>query len=1298
VADPSAELIAALAGSPPRRQLRARKPDQLNPYTVELMRYKRRLVRNDWQDAVVSQREVGERQRAERDLEREAARARAREEPVDEETRLLREQQREERRKKKAEREEKRKEAARRREERAAIESARQAESLRGAPDAAGLFAMYGGIITDDEDGDAAPGDRDGSRNAARTYGRRGQSAAARDDESRSPSASSASSFQVRPPRKRRRMPSGSAALPGSDGEQQMAISMSSDPSSSSDDASSSGAPSRGRGRSHSAMREGEDREAYYARQLRMLRRVMPLNMAKRHIADLRAMHRGKDYHSDGHISATPEADSSSDTDMLVRPQHSTPATSVGQAEERELAPGEARRRIVSRQDVDDARFAIVGDSLSEDDAPSPVTMSSSSSEDDEQTSAFQSDLRWWAAPTDAGQPAIRQRAHLDDVDKLLLRTRSHAQPARRRSAAVARPKTYTVAARSTHAPLTKSSRPETSRNAARAVPSAARSRHRYASGAAPRAQNPPVVNPLQQRRFDLRDDTLLFDFEIPTVLAMPPRPARDLNSAPGAHEPGAAAHLTPVQRTPQSLIAKSPSTLRSDPVDSSPLAHHRQLAKSPLLGVTGSHAKPRVDGRVALAPRPNDSVPEHLRAQQVEAEEWADYKTLTLDFGICPLSPGISFHPEGYIGRGRLHELLHLRLEQAEEAPAEIRTVAFVDVELRPEWGCQRLLDELPHVFDALFRAVQRAVGPDAEDVASSLKRAASALDDVLRFLCLRITRLQQQEGRGEAEHAQRAALSETTRLLDRLDSAGLRQGSSVAGNAGLVLSLYWFPVEIRWRALVLDACQRDRAELGPLDESDEFCQAGRSLMLALLAHGLHRTMHSVKKGSRADAASEGVTHITDVSAEYWVCLLHLTSQDFVQPAYGADAAFWPSFEAAHQHWQQLIGPRRPLLVAETTWYATLALCALSQFSPASGAVSLRPHLAANWSMVVSSLSALRLRYDDAVERAMPSAALARRDQYIRVVMQRCLNLTSLWSWTLAGSEAVLAKLFNVFESHKLADLPCERDHDFAPFLREYDMSILLDAARHESTAFHVFVKLVALAAQQARDGCAEQQDGDRQVSRLLSRMMPVRVMPFSKQTPPTALQRSMLFNHYTIAMLFLHLVPSAATQRLRQIKSFLSFSTADVASQLTCIRAMMYAAVLFRHHGLEITPIMAWFASAFKSLLHDFAELERRTGPAFSGLILDPRRQAALKQQRHVASLLVAALRSLQHIIDHADLSGNASTTAQDYPDCRLLDKGGSSSGPRLIRRLTRPLQHGRATCWRRRLPSTRRSATKR
>lgn len=159
------------------------------------------------------------------------------------------------------------------------------------------------------------------------------------------------------------------------------------------------------------------------------------------------------------------------------------------------------------------------------------------------------------------------------------------------------------------------------------------------------------------------------------------------------------------------------------------------------------------------------------------------------------------------------------------------------------------------------------------------------------------------------------------------------------------------------------------------------------------------------------------------------------------------------------------------------------------------------------------------------------------------------------------------------------------------------------------------------------------------------------------------------MLFNHYALVMLYLYLVPSQAHQRLRQIRGFLAFKEADFGSQLACIRAVMYAAVIFRHHRLDLAPITSWFGEVTETLMHEYEVLEKTTGsqvrrgrdghgvvplaPVFENA---QARQAALRRQNEVARLIIAVLRSLQHVIQHPRLGASSKPV---YPELDLLHK---------------------------------------
>ncbi len=172
------------------------------------------------------------------------------------------------------------------------------------------------------------------------------------------------------------------------------------------------------------------------------------------------------------------------------------------------------------------------------------------------------------------------------------------------------------------------------------------------------------------------------------------------------------------------------------------------------------------------------------------------------------------------------------------------------------------------------------------------------------------------------------------------------------------------------------------------------------------------------------------------------------------------------------------------------------------------------------------------------------------------------------------------------------------------------------------------------------------------------------------------------MLFNHYNVVMLFLYLVPASSPQRLRQIQSFLpAFKDADFVSQVTCIRAIMYVATIFRHHYLDLSPVTRWFGETISALRREYEEIDSTTKQferhqmqaSLQGqraqastrpdtirmaAIFEnaPARQAALRRKEELARLLVVALRSIQHIMRHGDLDGGRQR--QEGSAQRLLD----------------------------------------
>ncbi|MCO5610411.1 hypothetical protein L7F22_064647 [Adiantum nelumboides] len=630
-----------------------------------------------------------------------------------------------------------------------------------------------------------------------------------------------------------------------------------------------------------------------------------------------------------------------------------------------------------------------------------------------------------------------------------------------------------------------------------------------------------------------------------------------------------------------------------------------------------------------------------------------------------------MSFAPDTYLGKGRLHELLHFEDKQPKP---QFTSIFGVDFDPTTFDMC-RQGPEVATAMDAIFDEVCKQLTLSQEslqDVQWPLRMIRTRAADLLRFLNLAMSSLEGQESPSDIRKTAYWLANRIDHLLERLRLGLCESQKRFKGDVfRLQLTLRWAKVELFWRvrALCLDGARDDLRDglRDGLDEDDDvegsLDAACRQVMLSLLVHGFHRTMKGYKgacerqRGGSTCGVEE--TGFRDESAETWVCLIHLLSKC----RFNLQDRFWGVFDEAYQQYQALFSAKARSSVgqAEATWFIIYALCALSRFSASIGASSTKSPLEANWSLVGKVVGSVKLRFDDHVESKLSSRALRKRDGYIRIILARILLLAQRAAWKFEGAEAMLAALFQIFESHRLADLPTDEEHDFAPFLYRYDDSALYSIDDTEriggESAFQTFLCILAWAARDLKQGAdaGAGQGGDRMVSRLFSRMTPVRIMDFTRQRPPTNHERSSLFNHYSIAMLNLHLVPSAHVQRFRQIRSFLAFEKADWRSQLACIRAMMYAAVLYQHHNLDVGPVASWFSSILRSLLADFDELQR-TRP-------EPGQSFAYgRRVGEVTNLLKASLRSVQYVIRDPGLRHTCQHEEESrrirYPDVSLID----------------------------------------
>ena len=282
-----------------------------------------------------------------------------------------------------------------------------------------------------------------------------------------------------------------------------------------------------------------------------------------------------------------------------------------------------------------------------------------------------------------------------------------------------------------------------------------------------------------------------------------------------------------------------------------------------------------------------------------------------------------------------------------------------------------------------------------------------------------------------------------------------------------------------------------------------------------------------------------------------------------------------------------------------------------------------------------------------------MSKTAIRARDQYVHLLLRRILVLTHKWKWQLENVEQLLTKLFSIFNAGRLQDLPSESHHDFPHSLREFDMQNLYsDTIFGDETAFQIFLRILALAVDRARhSNNSDRQSMDRFASRILSRFSPMRSLRFTPDNVPTSLERSALFNHYSIALLYLFFVPSSEQQRLLQVQQYLNIGKADQKSQMVGVRAVMYVAIILRHHDRPISTAMSWFKSMFVHMLNLFKHLHSKLANA------DQTSKSSIKRELISRQIvLLACLRAVHYILQKNSIDSSISRTPE--ADITLLN----------------------------------------
>ena len=567
-------------------------------------------------------------------------------------------------------------------------------------------------------------------------------------------------------------------------------------------------------------------------------------------------------------------------------------------------------------------------------------------------------------------------------------------------------------------------------------------------------------------------------------------------------------------------------------------------------------------------------------------------------------LAPDISFGPNTYLGRGWLRDLLAELSGQNVTAPPQF---SVLEVELNSRMDFADFAEVFISTVDRLLATLQFGMAKLMAD----WDEWQNTLHPLFRLFTWMVS-----GGYSITEPLRNDTLQRASRLATHLDDELARTSSTET--RAFLLTARWVSFELLLRVH----------------------GASGSIPLRTLSTALAKNIFQPAFLKPAVSAFPDSTVIEKPDAtqqlfQVWICLFHTLehlAKWFHEPTGGGIMSpdTHPILQLAQSAWES--EKLSDLDASEKLWSTIFNFCAISQFSPL-GISSQIPRLSACWDIVLLALRRIRLVTGQADDTHIPRRRMIKRDQYIRLLFSRCFFLRKPWSWNLRGASALFGLLSDVFKNRKFSNLNGEAS-DFPSFVRHDDMS-LLSEYRNSDTAFGLFLKLTVLAVKDMRE-VVDDHGLPLKLRKLMSVVIPVGSVPFTKDSPPTSQELSMLYNRLSSIAVAIYLDPNATNtnSRITQARRYVAFKDADLSTRRACIRGMMHFSMIACRLQLPLTITLEWMAEATDTLLDEYHA-------AFPS---DPRRE--LKNRIVLTlQLLIGSLRRILECMGKAGL--------KTYPD---------------------------------------------
>lgn len=535
---------------------------------------------------------------------------------------------------------------------------------------------------------------------------------------------------------------------------------------------------------------------------------------------------------------------------------------------------------------------------------------------------------------------------------------------------------------------------------------------------------------------------------------------------------------------------------------------------------------------------------------------------TYTHHFETFPLDSRVYFHESTLIGSGVLKSIFNPTFCQKflNERPRSAYTLGKQTLRWGP-WDAQTS-SELGVVLDFVVEQLEGPASDNIEDVP-----ALSATKFLMKFMLDSLSLTEPSNAKSFV-----GRMLEVLRGIDGRLKTLLSQDSAERRRCGLIASAYDHLLVVAF--LVLSFCRNDDSLMGDQFQTEDLLKdMTKTTVSALLGSGLDQVSAAYAQLRESWFRDRGLR--SDVpSIHSWVLVRKILDHTRIPRS-----SFWDVVYAviatpeamnsldAHTH--------------EQLWKSMFTLLPLTEFNNTGILIAGSRHDATvdGWSLPQKLMKKVFQVYQENF-RQSPSF-----NNYCRALVGRCYYLVQQWGWRRCV--AVIGVIFDFFGSRNLAHLRNEEVFRSPKFLEELGRGPSLAIEKGDG-CFHMFLKLVALSIQKAREV-----DSLKDIRNLVARTMPNHNRQHLKEQTIHERDVAALRNHHDLLCTLFWASPPELRPGAHLIERLVVPASSHKEACLINFRSWNQLARFVIATGEATTsfkPFAQWRNSFFQSMMHQF------------------------------------------------------------------------------------------------------------